>query len=483
MKKKTNFGEKRVEIDTKKKLNVFILAMFNVSIMASLRNLPLVAEFGYQAIAYFTLAVVLFLIPCALVSAELATGWPKSGGIYIWVRAAFGDAAGFFAIWMQWAHNVAWFPAILSFVAATGFTVFAPDLAQNKIAILITVLTVYWGMTLINLLGIKISSIVSTIGAIIGTILPGLFIITLGVIWWLDPAVPDQITPSWDAFIPKFDNLNQLIFLGGLFLAFAGVEVSAGYAGEVHEPQKNYPRAIILGTLITFCIFMFGSLAIAVVIPADKISLVTGVIDALQVFLKSYHLGWLLPLTGTLLVIGAVAEINSWLIGPIKGLYASRTHGNLPPILCYRNKRNVPVNLLLLQAVLVTLASIGFLFMDNLSNTYWLMSALSTQMYLSMYILMFAAAIRLRYSHPSVPRAYRIPHPKAGMWLVASIGIIAAIFAFAIFYIPPPQFHITNIAFFESYLLVGFSVLAIIPLIIHANKKPEWEVPVHSKDL
>jgi amino acid transporter len=117
-------------------ISVFMLAMLNVSIMASLRNLPLVAEYGLSAIVFFAIVALFFLIPCALVSAELATGWPKSGGIYIWIREALGDRWGFFAIWMQWVHNVAWYPVIMSFIAGTLAYIFSPSLAQNKVYIL-----------------------------------------------------------------------------------------------------------------------------------------------------------------------------------------------------------------------------------------------------------------------------------------------------------------------------------------------------------
>ncbi|MCB1116770.1 MAG: amino acid permease, partial [Chlamydiia bacterium] len=86
--------------NNKRVISVFVLAMLNVSIMASLRNLPLVAELGYKMIFFFAVVAFAFLIPCALVSAELATGWSKSGGIYVWVREALGDRWGFFSIWM-----------------------------------------------------------------------------------------------------------------------------------------------------------------------------------------------------------------------------------------------------------------------------------------------------------------------------------------------------------------------------------------------
>jgi len=455
-------------------ISVFVLAMLNVSIMASLRNLPLVAEFGYSSLFFFIIVGLGFLVPCALVSAELATGWPKDGGIYIWVREAFGDRWGFFAVWMQWVHNVTWFPAILSFVASTFAYVFLPEHYNNPYYILDVILILYWGMTLINYLGIKISSVFSTIGVIAGTIIPGLFIISLGISWILMDN-PVQIQFSIESLIPKAGKLDNYVFLGGLFLAFAGLEVSAGYAGEVKDPQKNYPKAIIIGSFITFFLFMLGSLAIAIVIPKEKISLVTSLMGAFKVFLDAYNLAWLLPVMGILLIIGAVAEVNSWIIGPIKGLYATSNHGNLPPYFQKVNTKQMPTNLLLFQAIIVTVAACVFLFMPNISSSYWLLSALSTQIYLAMYFLMFFAAIRLRYSKPNVPRAYKIPHPHKGIWIVSIVGCLSSLFAFGMLYIPPVSLDITNLFFYESVLIVGFIVMAAIPLLITTYKKPSWK--------
>jgi putative glutamate/gamma-aminobutyrate antiporter len=459
---------------TNRVISVFILAMLNVSIMASLRNLPLVAEFGYSSLFFFVVVGLFFLVPCALVSAELATGWPKDGGIYVWVREAFGDRLGFFAIWMQWVHNVTWFPAILSFVATTLASVIYPSIASNPYYILMVVLASYWGMTWLNCRGIKASTLFSTIGVIGGTILPGLFIIFLGVSY-LITSPTHAITFSADALLPRFDELDNYVFLGGLFLAFAGLEVSAGYAGEVTNPQKNYPRAIFLGAVITFFLFCLGSLAIAIVIPKEQISLVAGLMDAFRIFLETYDLAWLLPVMGLLLVIGAVAEVNSWIIGPVKGLYATKIHGNLPPYFQKLNKHGMPSNLLVFQALIVSVASLSFLFMPTISSSYWLLSALSTQIYLAMYFLMFFAAIRLRYSKPHVPRAYKIPHPHHCIWLVATLGCLSSLFAFVIFYIPPGQFSHASLIFFESFLIVGFILMSAIPLVLHHFKKPEWK--------
>lgn len=447
--------------------------MSNVAIMASLRNLPVIAEFGLSAICFFVIVGLGFLVPCALVSAELATGWPKSGGIYIWVREAFGDRWGFFSIWMQWVHNVSWYPAILSFVAATLAYACNSPLASNKYYILAIVLIVFWGMTVLNYFGIKTSSIISTIGVIIGTILPGAVIILLGALW-LTMGHPLEINTSARALLPDFSSMDNIIFMGGFFLTFAGLEVSAGYAGEVRNPQKNYPRSILLAGAITFVLLLAGAMSISFVIPKEQISLVSGVMDAFKTMLDKFGIAWMLPIIGVLLAVGSIAEVNSWIMGPVKALYTTSIHGNLPRMFQRQNKHGMPTNLLLFQAIIVTFSSCVFLFMPNLSSSYWILSALSTQMYLVMYIFMFLAAIRLRYTRPKVPRAYKIPYPKIGMWVISLIGIASSIFATIITFFPPKQLNVGSIVFYESFLIGGLLLMIAVPIIIYQFRKPEW---------
>lgn len=458
----------------KRVIPIFILAMSNVAIMASLRNLPLIAEFGWSAICFFLIVGIGFLIPCALVSAELATGWPKSGGIYIWVREAFGDRWGFFAIWMQWVHNVSWYPAILSFVAATLAYAFGTTwLAANKYFILCVVLIVFWGMTALNYRGVRTSSIVSTVGVIIGTLLPGAIIIFLAILW-ITGGHPIQIQASTSSLLPNFHNFDNIIFMGGFFLTFAGLEVSSGYAGEVKNPQKNFPRSILLAAGITFVLLLAGALSIAFVIPKHDISLVSGVMEAFKTMLDKYHVGWMIPIIAVLLAVGSIAEVNSWIMGPVKALYTTSIHGNLPLFFQKQNRHGMPTNLLLFQAVIVTVASFVFLLMPNVSSSYWILSALSAQMYLVMYVFMFAAAIRLRYTRPLVPRPYKIPHPQKGMWLIASLGILSSLFAIIVTLYPPKQLQVGNIIFYESFLIGGLVLMILIPLVIYQFKQPHW---------
>ena len=460
-------------LPTNRTITVWILILFNVSIMASLRNLPLVAEFGLSMVFFFAMTALFFLLPCALVSAELATGWPKDGGIYIWVREALGDRWGFFAIWMQWVHNVAWYPAILSFVASTIAFVFDPALGDNPYFIISTVLILFWGMTYLNYFGIETSTLFSSIGVVVGTILPGIFIISLGVLWFTS-GNPIQFEVSYDALIPSGKALENLTFLAGLFLAFAGLEVSASVAGSVKNPQRNYPLAIIGAAAITFFLFMLGALSVAAVIPQEEISLVTGVMNSLEVLLNDFGLLPLLPVIALLLVIGAVAEVNSWLMGPVKALYTTAEHGNLPPLFQKLNKHGMPTNLLIFQALIVTVAALVILLLPDLSASYWILSALSAQIYLIMYIVMFISAIVLRYTHPNVPRLYRIPSPHKGIWIVSIIGIASCLFAIGIAFIPPAIFDTGSTFNYELIMVGSLIVLSSIPFIVHAMRKPSW---------
>ena len=466
-----NFMEQPVS--QRRFMNVFLLAMLNLSIMASLRNLPIVAHYGYGLIIMYALVAITFLFPCAMISAELATGWAHTGGIYIWVREAFGARWGFFAVWMQWIHNVTWFPAILSFSAATLAYIINPALAENKLYLISVILVGFWGSTLFNCFGLKMSSWFSAFGVIAGTIVPGLLIIGFGL-WWIFAGYPMQIQFSSGSLIPPLDNAQNVVFLAGLFLAFGGLEVTAVHVREVQNPQRNFPRAILLASLIALLLYVAGALSIALVIPPTKINLVSGLIEAFQIFFADYHLSYLLPPIALMIVFGAVGELNAWIIGPVRALHASSKHGDFPPALQKLNKRGIPANLLYMQGVIVSVVALIFLMMPSASSAFWILSAMSVQIYLVMYILMFLAAIKLRYSHEHVHRPYRIPYHKPGIWLIAGMGIVSSTFAFLIGFIPPGQLDTGNILFYDGFLVVGISIMALIPIVLYTFRKDDW---------
>lgn len=462
-----------VALGKRRFLNVPLLALLNLSVMSSLRNLPIVSEYGYGSLFFYCLVAVVFLFPAALISAELATGWARTGGIYIWVKEAFGPMWGFFAVWMQWIHNVTWFPAILSFSAATFAYLFNPELANNKAYIISFILIGFWGMTFYNSMGLKVSTWFSALGVIAGTVLPGLLFIALGVAW-IAMGHPLQIHFSYDELIPQMSDIQNLVFLAGLLLAFGGLEVSAVHAREVKNPQRDYPRAILIAALLCFVLYTLGALAIAYVIPREQISLVSGVMDGFRIFFAKLGLEFLIFPIAIMIVYGALGELNAWIIGPVRALHATSKHGDLPPVFQKVNKHGMPMNLLFFQGFIVTVVSFVFLFMPSSSSAFWILSAMSVQIYLVMYVLMFLAAIKLRYSHPDVARPYRIPYRMHGIWFVASLGVLSSFFAFFISFVPPGQFETGNILFYEGFLILGLSFMSLIPILIYVYRKESW---------
>src|SRR5580700_5603826 len=192
-------------------LSIFTLAMINLAAVGSVKNWPVVAEYGFASIFYLLLAVVIFLLPVSFVAAELATGFPKSGGVFAWVKEAFGHRTGFLAIWLLWAQNLFWYPTILSFIAAMIAYVFDPSLSNHMLYTLSIILICFWAATIANLCGMKISGWISTFGVIFGTFIPGSLIIALGATWYFT-GNPMEISFNWDSFIPNMGSIDQIVF-------------------------------------------------------------------------------------------------------------------------------------------------------------------------------------------------------------------------------------------------------------------------------
>lgn len=444
-----------------KPLSLFSLIMINVIAVDSLRALPIGAQYGFSIVFYYLLGGILFLIPIALVSAELATGWPKAGGIYVWVREAFGKPWGFLVIWLQWLYNIFWYPTILSFTAATLSYLINPSLADQKAYIWCSVMILFWIATFANWYGMRLSGWLSTLSSLIGTLLPITFIILLAVFWLLK-SHPVQVDFSWHGFFPDLTQMNNLGLLSMVLFSLIGLEMSAVHAGEVNNPQRDYPRALFISVLIILSTLTLGCLAIAMVIPQAKIQLASGLMEGFKIFLEAYHLGSLMPLVVILIVLGALGAVSAWVIGPVKGMMVAAKDGSAPAFLAKQNRHGVPHRLLLLQGAIFTLLSSFFIFMPSINSAFTLLSAITSQVALIVYWLVFAAAVKLRYTQPNVERKYKIPGGNFGIGLAAFSGILVSLVVFILGFLPPSQIPVGNTTTYEI-LLIGGVLLACLP--------------------
>lgn len=459
------------------KMSLFTLIMVSSAFTISIRNLPTEAVTGMHLIFFALIAAIGFFIPVALVSAELATGWPKQGGIYVWVKEAFGERWGFIAIWLQWNYMIIGIISQLYFVGGSLAFIFAPHLAHSKLFLLATLLVVLWGSTLLAIRGQKTSSLISTVGFLGGVLFPGALLITLGIIYLLQ-GNPSQIDMAFNMknVIPNLSQITTLVLLVGFMRTFSGIEASSSHAAEVENPKRNYPIAIFFVVVIGFIINVIGSLSVAAVVPAKQISLVAGIMEAFTDFFAKFNMSWFVPIMGILVAIGAIGAINTWLMGPVKGILASAKNGQLPPYFQKTNKNNSPQRLLILQAVLVSLIGGSFLLLPNINIAFWISVAIAMLIYFTMYSLMFLAGIRLRYKAPRVKRAYKIPGGNFGMWFVVLLGLSTLLLGYIVAVFPPSQLPTGDLQVYETVLITGIIIIFTIPFIIYKCKKPSWKI-------
>ncbi len=458
-----------------------MLAMINVAAIGSVKNWPTTAEYGFASIFFLLLATLVFFIPTSLVSAELATAWPKIGGVFVWVKEAFGHRTGFLSIWLLWVENVIWYPTSLSFIAATLAFVFNPELASNRLYILCVSLAIFWTVTLVNMRGMRTSGWISSVGVIAGAFIPGLIIIGLGMLWFFSDR-PLQISLDGKSFLPNLSSPKQLVFFTGVMLSLCGMEMSAIHAKDVQNPQRNYPKAILVSVLIILVMSILGILSIAFVLPQKDITLAAGSMQAFENFMDAYNLHFLIPYMGILVFAGAIASLSTWVVGPSRGLLAAAESGDLPPFFRRINSHDMPITLLIVQALVVTILSLMFVLMPTVSAAYWILTVMVAQIYLVMYILMFAAAIKLRYKRPNVFRAYKVPGGNIGIWIISGLGIISSLFALFIGFFPPAQIATGNATFYVGFLVVGMILICLGPSLILVFKKPSWSKPLaHEK--
>jgi amino acid transporter len=243
----------------------------------------------------------------------------------------------------------------------------------------------------------------------------------------------------------------------------------------MEKPSSQFPLSMFLSTIVIFLLFTLGSFAVAAVIPAEKISLTAGLMQAFKHMLDQFNISFLLPVMGLFLTLGAVGQVMAWVDGPSRGLLQTAKEGELPPFLAKLNSNGMQINILLIQACIVSVLALTYFVMKNVSVAFFLLSAMTISLYLVMYILLYAAGIKLRFTRPDIPRSYKVPGGTFGMCVVAGIGLLGVVFALLVSFFPPTNLPVGNPALYVGLVAAGLIVFVGFPLWINSRKKPEWK--------
>lgn len=445
------------------------MCLMTVSAVASIRNTPSMATYGLAAVSLYILPAIVFLLPTALVAAELASGW--DGGVYNWCREGISAPMGFLAVWTQFAMTIFYYPSLLAYVASTFAYVINPDLASNGFYTAAVIIVVFWVATMISLRGVGAIAGLASGGLIVGTLIPATGLLILGIVYLLQGNASAAPMDSSHLF-PEWAGVASLVLIVGNFLSYAGMEVNAVHVSSLRDPAKEFPRAMFLAIGLVVVIFTLPTLAIAWVVPAEELNLTAGVMQAFSAFFEYFNVTWLTPVIALMLIAASLGGMMCWLAGPSRGLLLiGRQEGYLPPFLQRVNKNNVQIVILYAQAIVTTVIALLFALLPSVQSVYWIFSCMTTQIYLIMYVLMFVAALRLRRIAPDHPRGYRAPF----LPVLVGVGIASTLAAFAIGFVPPSQFGNGSPVAYALLISAGVVLIGLlIPFLFYRLRKPSW---------
>ena len=383
-------------------------------------------------------------------------------------------------MYYDWQMVVIWFPAVLMFGAVTLAYIFWPEsfdskLSSNVIYSLAVVLGVYWIANFNSFRGQAYANKLSTMGGLFGTIIPGAILIILGIIYVCmgNHIYIDAHQPFW----PDFSKFGTIVLAASIFLFFAGMEMQAVHVPYMQNPAKSFPKAVFLAVLIILCVFIFGTLAIGFVIPQKDINLLASLLVAYNNLFASIHCEWLGHVVALFLTFGVIGQVSCVIVAPSSGILTVGKAGYLPRSLQKTNKNGIQTSILWVQGIMVSVLSLALVVLPSVQSAYQILSQMSTIIYLAMVFIIYFTFIRLRRTEPNVRRGFRVPGGKFGKWLVTGVGVIGALLAMVLSFVPPTQINTGSPLVYVIILVLGSVFFLVVPFVVYAKRKPQWRDP------
>lgn len=422
----------------KKSLGLLDLVLFNTVAIVGLRWVALAGHAGPSSLTLWLLAALAFFIPQGLCVMTLSSALPKDGGLYVWISEAFGERQGFIAGWLYWASNILYFPTLCLSTAVFGLYIF-----NDRFAALEHSQTFAAGASLIllgvalgfNIVGTGTGRWLQNLGGL-AQWLPSLALVGVGLVALI---AAGSATPMPTAsFAPTFSNLDTIIFFSQICFAFAGLELAPVLAGEIREPRRTIPRALLISGFVIAGIYIFNTVALMWALPPDKISIIAGVNQAIAAAGAAHGLSWIGPPVALLMTLAGIGGLGAWLIGSARLLFVGGMDRLLPPALARVHPRwNTPYVALLVQAALAVVLILAATQGSSVHAAYLILVDATAILTFIVYLYMFAAAIKLRRRIAATPEAIAVPGGALGSVLANGVGFLTTVGAIALALVPP----------------------------------------------
>ena len=412
----------------------FDMLFFLICTLVGVDTLGAVANNGPEGFTWLVFLAIFFFVPYALLTAELGSAFTGEGGCYVWTRLAFGRFVASINTVMYWLSNPVWMGGLLCITAVTTFNTFFGDL--GSVGKYVFALGFIWFGVWAAILSFGIGKWIPTLGAWARIALLGFFSVSV-VVYAIKnglhaPAVAD-FSPSYTLFIA---------LVPVLFFNFVGFELPNAAGDEMKNPQRDVPFTVLRSAGAAVALYGVPILAILMVLPADQITGLGGFIDAMKSVFTVYG-GEVTKdgatLTGAGKVLGDIMAAGfilvllssgtTWLMGADRTQAVAGYDGAGPRALGYFSKRwGTPIVVNFLSGVVSTIVMVLAFSLSGGDNEKYFNAVLNVVLLFTTisYLVIFPSLIRLRYTHPHVPRPYRVPFGMAGVWIC---GVLTTVWA------------------------------------------------------
>jgi amino acid transporter len=321
------------EPKSSKKLSVITVSMLIMVTTFGFANvIDNLAELGLAAIPSWFAVGLLYFLPLALILAEFASDNTEArGGIYSFMARGLSPTWAFVGTWSYFVANIVYLQSVFSklpiraSLAVSGADVFESATWMLPLLGVVICIVLTWvasrGIGVFSVLGDWMGKATLALMAVLVIVPFAWFAFGRGSATTFTAAA---LTPTLD--LDYFSTFSWLLF------AVAGAEVAAPYVHDTENPSRNFPRAILLTTLLIGAAYMLSSIAVAMLLPVGEITKATGMYDVWLPWAESLGLSG--PLMGrlgmTIITIGSIAAYVIWIESPIRAMFADVPRGTFP---------------------------------------------------------------------------------------------------------------------------------------------------------
>ena len=386
------------------------------------------AAIGNTQYFWWIFLLICFCVPYGMITAELGTTYPSEGGIYDWVKRAFGPKWAGRVAWNYWINFPLWIASLA--VAVTDILAGMFGIELSIIALLVIQLIYVWVVTFLSTQRIGESKYVVNLGTAFKVILL-LGIGLLGIYVFLKTGQSANPIETPRDLFPSL-SLGDLSFVSIILFNFMGFEVVGTWVDDMDNPKKDIPKALLFGGLLMALFYILPATGFNIALPANDEWVGAGaeiVVDVLKALFGAVGLTQgpqmlLIIIMGLMFIYTFVANIASWSFGVNEVAKYAAEDGSMPKMFTKTNKEGVPTGSAYINGVVASAIVIFGIIANAISEDFGagfgLFFCLSWVTLLVGYIPMFLAFLKLRKQDKDIKRPYQAPF-KGAMAKVAAI--------------------------------------------------------------